>query len=346
MTNRGLAAPPIHLTGEERARLEAWGRGTVPALALRARIVLEAAARRSNVEIATRLGVGREAVGRWRRRFARERLAGLFEEPRPGAPRRHSDGVWDRVLALSLSPATAGSRWTTRSLATACGISHTSVARIWRACALPARRDGGLAARGPVPLPATCADGAVVMGLWVAPPVRALVLRPAGGARATGDPGSARSLLGNLEAGATAGPAGDPEALHAFLRRADAAAPFGTPAHVLVDGGPWLRERALRSWLARRPHYAVHPVPLGTSWTESAASWLQRAAGLDELLRAARAHARTASGRAFAWSAPRAGGGDEALARDCRPICVPAPPPAPLPRDPAAFRRSAVRCRV
>jgi hypothetical protein len=58
----------------------------------RAKLVLMAAEGRTNTEIGARLGMSREAVGRWRRRFCEQRLAGLRDKPRAGRPRRFPPG--------------------------------------------------------------------------------------------------------------------------------------------------------------------------------------------------------------------------------------------------------------
>jgi transposase len=54
----------------------------------RAKLVLYAADGLSNVEIAARLDSNPEVVGRWRSRFARERMDGLQDRARSGRPRR------------------------------------------------------------------------------------------------------------------------------------------------------------------------------------------------------------------------------------------------------------------
>jgi hypothetical protein len=54
---------------------------------LRARMVLLAADRLSNDQIAARLDTRREVVSLWRKRFFEDRLAGLEERSRPGRPR-------------------------------------------------------------------------------------------------------------------------------------------------------------------------------------------------------------------------------------------------------------------
>jgi transposase-like protein len=57
---------------------------------VRAKIVLLAADGHSNAEIARRLDCTEKSVGKWRRRFFEEGVAGLDERPRPGRPRSFS----------------------------------------------------------------------------------------------------------------------------------------------------------------------------------------------------------------------------------------------------------------
>lgn len=126
---------PIALTEEERAQLEQWShhRRSRRALALRARIVLSCRDGRSNREIARRIGVTTQTVGKWRGRFMARRLCGLLDEPRSGAPRSISDEVVATVLAKTLHEHPPdGERWSSRRLATALGISQRAVLRIWR----------------------------------------------------------------------------------------------------------------------------------------------------------------------------------------------------------------------
>ena len=86
-------AVTISLSDDERAELEALSRRrkTSQGLARRARIVLAAAEGLENKEIAgraRRLEASADTVGKWRRRYAAEGLDGLYDEPRPGAPRQ------------------------------------------------------------------------------------------------------------------------------------------------------------------------------------------------------------------------------------------------------------------
>jgi len=54
---------------------------------LRAKMILLAAEGWTNDEVAQSLQCRREVVSMWRKRFFRERLAGLEDQPRPGRPR-------------------------------------------------------------------------------------------------------------------------------------------------------------------------------------------------------------------------------------------------------------------
>jgi transposase len=92
------------LTDDERAVLESWTarRKTAQAVALRARIVLAAAGRLTNSEIAQAEGISRSTVTKWRTRFAERRLEGLVEEPRPGRPRTITDEQVEAVIIKTL----------------------------------------------------------------------------------------------------------------------------------------------------------------------------------------------------------------------------------------------------
>jgi Winged helix-turn helix len=58
----------------------------------RAKMILYAAEGLGNAEIARRLETAAEVVGRWRKRFFEERLAGLDDRERTGRPRRFPPG--------------------------------------------------------------------------------------------------------------------------------------------------------------------------------------------------------------------------------------------------------------
>jgi hypothetical protein len=108
----------IELTDEERETLVRWSRrhSSSQALALRSRIVLACADGRPNPKIADELGCDRVTVGKWRHRFAAERLEGLVDAPRPGAVRTISDEVVEAVVVETLeSTPKDATHWSTRN---------------------------------------------------------------------------------------------------------------------------------------------------------------------------------------------------------------------------------------
>ena len=100
----GKPAVTIELTAQERRELEglARRRKTAQGLARRARIVLAAADGLENKAIVERVGADANTVGKWRRRFAERRLDGLYDEPRPGAPRQIGDEEIAEVVRRTL----------------------------------------------------------------------------------------------------------------------------------------------------------------------------------------------------------------------------------------------------
>lgn len=110
-------APPVTLTPDEQEYLHRWARrrSTQQGLALRARIVLACAEGAANTLIAARLGISIATVAKWRQRFLADRLEGLADSPRPGAPRRIGDGRVEEVVCRTLDtkPEDA-TQWSTR----------------------------------------------------------------------------------------------------------------------------------------------------------------------------------------------------------------------------------------
>lgn len=78
----------IELSPEEREVLESRARQyTSPYwFVMRAKLVLLAAQSWENKEIGEALDMPRQVVSKWRKRFFRERIAGLEDRPRRGRP--------------------------------------------------------------------------------------------------------------------------------------------------------------------------------------------------------------------------------------------------------------------
>ena len=133
---RGRPLPELVLSVSENNQLVEWTRRhkTSQALALRARIILACAQNKSNTDVADRLHITIQTVGKWRHRFVQRRLDGLLDEPRPGTPRTVSDAQVERLIATTLNEVPRdATHWSTRSLARKLKLSQSTVSRVWRA---------------------------------------------------------------------------------------------------------------------------------------------------------------------------------------------------------------------
>ena len=81
--------------------------------------------------VAAELGLSRDTVRKWRSRFLAQRLAGLRDAPRPGAPRTITDEQVAGVIAQTLlaAPPAGRARWSTRLMAAETGMSQSAVSR-------------------------------------------------------------------------------------------------------------------------------------------------------------------------------------------------------------------------
>ena len=284
---------PLDLSADERETLTRWTRRatTAQALASRARIILTCATGGSNGAVASRVGVTRATVSKWRARFLRQRLDGLLDEPRPGAPRTITDTVVEEVVRQTLETAPKdATHWSTRSLAKRVGLSSTSVMRIWHAFGLqPHRTEAFKLSTDPLFIEKV----RDIVGLYLAPPAHALVLcvdeksqiqaldrtapllplRPGQVERRTHDykRHGVTSLFAALETrtGAVLGecfPRHRSVEFRKFLNRIDQAVPPNLDIHLILDNASTHKTQLIRRWLQKRPRYHVHFTPTSSSW--------------------------------------------------------------------------------
>jgi len=297
-----LGRPKARLTisPTERKRLEAWSRRrkTAQALALRSRIVLRCASGQQNIDVAEELGVSKQMVGKWRQRFVDDRLEGLLDEPRPGAPRKISDDDVERVVVQTLeSLPRDATQWSVRSMAEATGVSKTTVHRIWQAFSLqPHRTETFKLSKDPL-FVEKVRD---IVGLYLHPPDKALVLcvdeksqiqaldrtqpllpmRPGQPERRTHDyvRNGTTSLFAALDV-ATGSVIGECHRRHRaiefkkFLQTIDAEIPEHLDVHLVMDNYATHKTPAVRRWLAKRPRFHVHFTPTGASWINQVERW-------------------------------------------------------------------------
>lgn len=169
-------ATPLQLKSDERNELRQMSiaRSLPAADVLRARMILMLADGRSYAEIRERLQTTAPTISRWKKRFLREGLNGLFELPRPGQkPSVITPKLQARVLAATRNkPQDGSTHWSVRKLARQLKISKDAVHRIWRAAGVkPHRLERYLASDDP-DFESKAAD---IIGLYLHPPQHAAV---------------------------------------------------------------------------------------------------------------------------------------------------------------------------
>lgn len=288
------------LTADEREALERLVRRqkTSQRLALRARIVLEAADGLNDTEIASRLRTGRLTVGRWRRRFIEKRVDGLHDEPRPGAPRRVSDEQVEALIVKTLESKPKGAtEWSTRLMAEKTGLSQSTVSRVWRAFGLAPHREETFKLSNDPYFIEKVRD---VVGLYMEPPNRALVLSvdeksqiqalnrtqplipltPGQAKRRTHDyeRHGTTSLFAALDV-ATGRVIGKCYRQHRakeflrFLRLLDSEIAEDLDVHLIVDNLSTHKTATVMRWFARHPRFHVHYTPTYSSWLNQVERW-------------------------------------------------------------------------
>jgi transposase len=300
MPRTGRPTPPLVLSDEERATLARWARRAKSAqvLAMRAKIILACADGASNVDVATALGVHLSTVGKWRRRFLRERLGGLIDEQRPGRPPSISLDQVEQVVVATLeqTPRNA-THWSRKSMAERSGLSKSTIGRIWRDFGLkPHRADTFKLSTDPQFIEKVVD----VVGLYHNPPERAVVLcvdeksqiqaldrsqpvlpmMPGMPERRTHD--YARNGITSLFAAFNIADGTVISELHRqhratefkkFLATIDKAVPAELDVHLICDNYGTHKTAAIRAWLARHPRFHMHFTPTGSSWINQVERW-------------------------------------------------------------------------
>ena len=292
---------PIVLTEEERRVLEGWERRptTSQALATRSRIVLACASERTNGQVATAVGVSVATVVKWRGRFAKDRLEGLVDEPRPGRPRTVSDDQVYEVVTKTLeaTPPNGDSHWSTRSMAKATGLSQSTVSRMWRAFGLKPHLVETWKLSTDPQFVEKVRD---VVGVYLDPPEKAIVLCVDEKSQIQAldrtapilpmMPGTPQRMThtyvrnGTTSLFAALDPtSGSVIAQHyrrhrhqeflRFLKLIDASVPKEYDLHLILDNYATHKTPAVQNWLLRHPRFHLHFTPTSSSWMNLVERW-------------------------------------------------------------------------
>lgn len=293
----GRAAGSIELTDEQRGVLESWVRAssTEQRLVERARIVLLAAEGLTNVEVAARLDLTRQTVGKWRERFREGGVEALDDARRPGRPLiYHHDDRLRIVKTVTEKLPDPDSYWTSQRVADALTELGISASQVWRILSdldlKPWQSRSWLTSHDPD----FWEKASDVCGLYLNPPENALVLSvdEKTGMQATSPTNpTKRSQPGQTERrefeyrrhgtaalfAALDAHTGEViwEAKHrnrsvefiSFLEHLDQVTSPELTLHLVLDNGSSHVSKQTRAWLEERPHrFEVHHTPTHASW--------------------------------------------------------------------------------
>jgi len=292
----GMGRPKAELTlsAAEQAQLSSIARSrSVPAaLAQRARIVLACAAGAANNAVARRFEITDATVGKWRRRFLKDRIRGLYDELRPGRPRSIDDERMAGLIRkmLNRKPKDGATHWSTRAAAAETGISKSSVQRYLALFGLKPHRTESFKLSTDAFFIEKLRD---VVGLYLNPPQNALVLcvdeksqvqalertqpmLPMGFGYVQGVTHDYKrhgttTLFAALDVlNGTVLTDCKPRHRHqeflAFLRSIEAAVPADMDVHLIVDNYSTHKHAKVKAWLAKRPRWHIHFIPTYSSW--------------------------------------------------------------------------------
>jgi len=297
---RGRPIAPLVLSARERDYLERQvrRRRVARSLSERCRVILRCAEGIASKEVAAELGLHEHTVGKWRRRFLKDRCDGLLDEARPGRPRTIDDdqvaAVIERTLRATPVDAT---HWSIRSMAAETGFSHTTIRRMWVAFGLQPHRSQTFKLSNDPLFVDKVRD---IVGLYLSPPNRALVLSvdeksqiqaldreqpvlpmmPGIPERRTHSyvRHGTTSLFAALDV-ASGFVIGKCYKRHRateflnFLKEIDAQVPEGLDIHIVMDNYATHKTPKIKAWLARRPQYHVHFTPTSASWINQVERW-------------------------------------------------------------------------
>src|SRR5258708_2732626 len=296
----GRPKRPLILSDDERNRLQSLAHRarSQALLARRARVVLACGEGLDNQSVARKLRVSLGMVGKWRARFLKGRLEGLYDEPRPGAPRTVSDEQVEQVVIETLESTPRGeTHWSTRGLAKATGLSRMTISRIWRAFGLQPHRTDTFKLS---PDPLLIEKVRDIVGLYMNPPDHALVLcvdeksqiqaldrtqpllplQPGQLERGTHDykRHGTTSLFAALDL-KTSRVIGQFHRRHRsaefrrFLDTIEAQVPADLDVHLILDNYGTHKTAIIRKWLLTRPRFQVHFTPTYGSWLNLVERW-------------------------------------------------------------------------
>jgi putative transposase len=255
-------------------------------------MILASAQGEPNKQIAAHLKVGQATVGKWRSSFLEKRIAGLYDDVRPGRPRSIEDERIAQLVQKTLhtKPNDGATHWSVRSVAAETDISKSTVQRYFQLFGLqPHRTESFKLSTDPFFIE-KLRD---VVGLYLSPPDNALVLcvdeksqcqalertqpmLPMGFGYVEGVTHDYKrhgttTLFAALnvlsgEIIARCKPKHRHQEFISFLRDIDNSVPKALDIHCIVDNYATHSHPKVKAWLAARPRWHMHFIPTYSSW--------------------------------------------------------------------------------
>ena len=260
----------------------------------RAKIVLAAARGASSRGISESLGVARDTVRLWTRRYEAEGLKGIEEDrPRSGRPRTITREIQEKIVEKTVSedpPTDVSTHWTTRLMGRALGIHPVTIWRVWHKHGLKPHQIKRFKLSRDPRLVEKLHD---VVGVYMNPPANAVVF--------SFDEKSQIQALDRTQPGLPMkkGRAGTmthdykrhgtttlfaalnmatghvlhdcmPRHRHQeflkFMKTVERSVEADLEIHVVLDNYATHKHENVRKWLAKNPRVHFHFIPTGASW--------------------------------------------------------------------------------
>jgi transposase len=294
-------ADALAMTEEQRKIIDAWARAkkTPQRVVLRSRICLLAADDISHNAIAKRLSTSRTTVNLWVKRFKEQGPTGISEDATHGTSSRCLDSEKIKLIVeatLHTKPKDA-TQWSTRTMAKAQGVSHSTIQRIWDAHGLQPHRTETFKLSNDKRFEEKLTD---VVGVYLNPPDKAVVLcvdeKTQVQALDRTQPGlpmkkgrcgtmthdykrngttclfAAMSVLEGKVLGACYPRHRHIEFLK-FLRAINREVPGDVDIHMILDNYGTHGHPKVKAWLAKHPRFDLHFTATSSSWLNLIERW-------------------------------------------------------------------------
>jgi len=293
----------VQLTASEQKELlfRARSRSIPAGHVRRARLILMLAEGKSYQAIQEELLCDATFIVRWKKRFMKDRIAGLYARHPGRAVEKRTPRLEAKILEWTRRPPPDGStHWSTRKLAKHLGVHHMMVARVWKRARLqPHRIERYLMSNDPD----FEQKAAEVIGLYVNPPQHAAVFSVDEKSSVQAldrldpvlpmSPGRAErhgfeyyrhgtlSLYAALDTktGAVIGktaPRHTSQEFVAFLSDIVASQPRGREIHIIADNFSAHKTKLVKQFLESHPKVKIHYTPTYSSWLNQVELWFAK----------------------------------------------------------------------